>query len=70
MTDRRILYALDKKATHMGGSPFLSEFITAPAALETAGLERVSLAASVYKGGDPPRRRASVPAFQAVPGRM
>jgi len=66
MADGRILYALDQKATHMGGSPILSESIGAPAALEPAGLEHASMAASVYKGGDPSHWRRSVPAFQAV----
>ena len=69
MADGRILYALDKKATHMGGSPLPSASIAAPVVLETAGLERVSLAESVYKGGDPPDRRGSVPAFQATNSR-
>ncbi len=47
MADGRILYALDTKATHMGGSPVSSESIAGPVALESAGLECVSMAESV-----------------------
>ena len=47
MADGRIQYALETKATHMGGSPVLSESIAAPVALESAGLERVSMTESV-----------------------
>lgn len=65
MADGRILYALDKKATHMGGSPVSSESIAAPAVLEPAGLECVSRRRA-SQGGDPSRRRSSVPAFQAA----
>ena len=70
MTDGRIQYALDRKATHMGGSPISSESITATAALESAGTERVGKAAGVEKGGDPSHWRGSVPVFRAVKGRQ
>ncbi len=68
-TDGRIQYALDEKATHMGGSPVRSEDVTV-AVQRTAGRERAGAAASVFKGGDPFRRRVSRPAFRTVSQRI
>jgi len=50
MADGRILYALDKKATHMGGSPVSSESIAGTVVLESAGLECVRMTESVLGG--------------------